>query len=344
MSTGGNGIALLEPVLLGGTTQWLLIRGRDRSNPVLLFLHGGPGSPYMGFARCFQKELEKHFVVVQWDQRGSGKSFPGTASESITVAQFEADTHELVLLLRRRFGVGKIYLAGHSWGAYLGLTEARRHPENLHAYIGVGQLIDLLRQETLSHRRLLDEAARRNQPAVLAALERIGYPPYPQPAHDLGVKYSWMWKFGHMLSGRRGPGRLVRGMLLSRTYSLRDMASFLKGASFTLHSLARNEGESFWKLAAPDSAPAFEVPVFFIMGTHDRVTPLPLVTEYAGKVTAPMKDVYTLDGAGHFAFLENPKEFTRTILRILARTSSWQTGGDVNDHGRWRRCRPASSI
>ncbi|GAB4585077.1 alpha/beta hydrolase [Nocardia sp. IFM 10818] len=310
----------MEPVLLGGTTQWLLIRGRDRRNPVLLFLHGGPGSPYMGFARCFQQELEEHFVVVQWDQRGSGKSFPGTPSGSITVAQFEADTHELVLLLRKRFGAEKIYLAGHSWGAYLGLTEARRHPENLHAYIGAGQLIDLLRQETLSHHRLLDEAARRHRTAARAALERIGHPPYPQPAHDLGAKYSWMWKFGHMLSGRRGPSRLVRDMLLSRTYSLRDMANFPKGASFTLNSLARNEGENFWKLAAPDPA-AFEVPLFFIMGTHDRVTPLPLVTEYADKATAPMKEVYTLHGAGHFAFLENPKEFTRTILRILARTS-----------------------
>jgi pimeloyl-ACP methyl ester carboxylesterase len=321
MRTGGSGIALVEPVLLGGTTQWLLIRGQDRNNPVLLFLHGGPGNPYMGFAHCFQKELEKHFVVVQWDQRGSGKSFPGTPRESITVAQFEADTHELVLLLCERFGAGKIYLAGHSWGAYLGLTEVRRHPENLHAYIGVGQLIDLLRQETVSHRYLLDEAARRKQRAAVAALERIGYPPYPQPAHDLGVKYSWMWKFGNMLSGRRGPARLVRAMLLSRTYSLRDMASFLKGASFTLDELARNEGENFWKLTAPDPAPAFEVPVFFVMGTHDRVTPLPLVTEYADKVTAPMKEVYTLERAGHFAFLEDPKEFTRSMLQILARTS-----------------------
>ncbi|WP_449061197.1 alpha/beta fold hydrolase [Planomonospora algeriensis] len=311
----------MEPVRLGGTTQWLHIRGEDRGNPVLLFLHGGPGNPYMGFAHMFQKELEKHFTVVQWDQRGSGKSFPGTLQESLTVAQFEADTHELVLLLCERFRTGKIYLAGHSWGAYLGLTEARRHPENLHAYIGTGQLINLLRQETASHRYLLDEAARRGQSDALAALEGLGYPPYRQAARDMGVKYSWMWKFGGMLSGRRGPFRLVRAMLLSRTYSLRDMAGFVKGMSFTIEGLARNEGEDFWKLAAPDPVPAFEVPVFFIMGTHDRVTPLPLVAEYAAKATAPVMEVCTMEGAGHFAFLEDPERFTRTMRRILIETS-----------------------
>lgn len=320
MSTGEKGIALLEPVQLGGTRQWLLIRGEDRHAPVLLFLHGGPGTPYMGFAHSFQKELEKYFVVVQWDQRGSGKSLPGTPRESITVKQFEADTHELVLALCERFSTERIYLAGHSWGAYLGLTEARRHPDNLRAFIGIGQLIDLVRQETLSHEYLLEEAARRQRRKALAALERIGYPPYQEAAHDLGVKYSWMWKFGCMLSGRRGPSPLVRAMLLARTYSLHDMARFVRGSSFTLEELARNEGENFWKLRAPDPAEPFEVPIFFIMGTRDRVTPMSLVAEYADTLTAPMKAIYPLEGAGHFAFLEDQPGFVRAMRRILTLT------------------------
>ena len=140
-----EGIALLESVTLGGHRQWVLVRGADKTNPILLFLHGGPGSPYMGLAHAFQGDLEKHFVVVQWDQRGSGKSFPDTPPGSMTVDQFRADTHELVLWLRQRFHRDKIYLLGHSWGAFLGISEAKSHPENLYAYIGAGQMIDLVK-------------------------------------------------------------------------------------------------------------------------------------------------------------------------------------------------------
>jgi pimeloyl-ACP methyl ester carboxylesterase len=134
-------IASLERANLGGTQQSILIRGVDSKNPLLLFLHGGPGMPTMYLAHDFQRELESNFTVVQWDRRGAGKSFvPGMSREGITVSREISDTIELIDQLRARFHQPKVYLLGFSYGTYLGILVAQRAPERLYAYVGVGQL------------------------------------------------------------------------------------------------------------------------------------------------------------------------------------------------------------
>ena len=313
-------IAFLEPVDLGGSRQWLLIRGANRSNPVLLFLHGGPGSPYIGLAHTFQSELEKHFVVVQWDQRGSGKSFPNTLPASMTVDQFHADTHELVLLLRQRFNREKIYLLGHSWGAFLGLAEAKKHPENLYAYIGAGQMIDLVKQEQLSHDFVTARAKAENNKKALKQLNEIGYPPYRDAAKGMEVKYSWLWEYGGMIEGETGPFPFVKALLKAKEYSLLDISRFVRGMSFSLQQLADNEGGNFWRLKAPDPATGFQVPIFFITGEHDRVTPAVLIAGYENALKAPMKQSFILKDAGHFAFFTDPQKFSAVVIDILDRT------------------------
>src|SRR5512145_35243 len=119
------GINVLEKVVLGGTAQWISIRGADPHQPVLLFLHGGPGSANLAKLRVQTPALEEHFVVVNWDQRGAGKSAGiGFDYESLSIAQIISDTHELVEYLKARFGVEKIYLLGFSWGTIVGLEFA----------------------------------------------------------------------------------------------------------------------------------------------------------------------------------------------------------------------------
>jgi pimeloyl-ACP methyl ester carboxylesterase len=315
-----KGIAILEPVTLGGSQQWLLIRGANASNPVLLFLHGGPGSPYIGLAHTFQRELEKHFVVVQWDQRGSGKSFPNTPPESMTVDQLLADTHELVLLLRQRFKQDKIYLLGHSWGAFLGIMEAKNHPENLYAYIGTGQMIDLVKQERLSHDFVVESSRAERNKKALKQLDEIGYPPYRDIARGMEIKYSWLWEYGGMIEGETGPFPFVKALLQAKEYSLLDISRFVRGMSFSLRRLAENEGEAFWRLKAPDPASGFQVPIFFVTGEHDRVTPLALIAEYENALKAPMKHSFVLKDAGHFAFFTDPLKFSAVMIDILERT------------------------
>ncbi|MEY2493127.1 MAG: hypothetical protein QOH24_2078 [Verrucomicrobiota bacterium] len=126
-----NGIASLEKVRLGGIDQWIQIRGDDRAKPILLFLHSGPGFPEMPFSHV-NAALEKDFVVVQWDQRGAGKSYSSSTPEnSMTIEQFVADTHELVVLLLERFARSKLILVAHSWGSIGAATAAPRSSNHL---------------------------------------------------------------------------------------------------------------------------------------------------------------------------------------------------------------------
>ena len=154
-----NGIATLETVSLGGVDQWVMIRGYDVDNPVLVFLHGGPGSPAIPYARFSFGGLEQDFTVVSWDQRGCGKSYDEELDpSSITLDRMLADTHELIELMQVRFGVQRIYLMGASWGSILGTLTARDHPELLHAYIGVGQVVNYTNSIPIAHAAALDRA------------------------------------------------------------------------------------------------------------------------------------------------------------------------------------------
>ena len=151
--SGSTSIASLEKVRIGGVDQWVLIRGWDRTKPVMLFLHGGPGMPAMFLAHACQRDLERDFVVVHWDRRGAGKSFNSRVPRSaLTVSQTLEDTYDLTRQLRARFGQERIYVVGHSWGRYLGLLAARAHPEDYRAFIGMGQLAGT-REAVLALRR-----------------------------------------------------------------------------------------------------------------------------------------------------------------------------------------------
>lgn len=334
VSAAKTPIAQQEVVELGGSPQWLLVRGADRSKPVLLFIHGGPGSPYMGFSHEFQAALERHFVVVQWDQRGAGKSYAGTAPESMRVRQFLSDTHELVLHLKQRFQRDRIYLLGHSWGAYLGLQEAWKHPENLYAFIGTGQMIDLIEQERRSHRWALEQARLHKDERAARELEDLGEPPYVDAVKGMNAKYDRLWTYGGMMEGETGPGPFVKGMLCSPDYSLMDIYHFVRGSRFSVQQLARNEGRAFWQLRAPGPAPRFEMPVYFIAGDQDRVTPTAMVQEYAQSLAAPDKQVFLIPGAGHFAFYTHPDRFSEAMQEVLRRSrQAWAHGAKDDGQG-----------
>jgi pimeloyl-ACP methyl ester carboxylesterase len=140
---GPSAVASLERVEVGGAQQWILVRGRDRTRPVLLFLHGGPGAARIALGSRLRL-LEEEFVVVHWDQRGAGKSCPGVSHAELSLARMLEDTRELILLLRRRFATDRVILVGHSWGSVLGAITAARHPELVRAYVGVSQVVSPL--------------------------------------------------------------------------------------------------------------------------------------------------------------------------------------------------------
>jgi len=156
-----NGISSLEEITLGDLKQWIFIRGKNQTNPILLFLHGGPGAPLLGMSssRKYDAELIKHFTIVHWDQRGAGKSFNSDIPvDSMTLDRFVEDCNELIDYLRNRFLTQKIFLVAHSGGTVIGIKTAKRYPEKIHAYVGVAQVIHEFEQQKVSYNFIVEEA------------------------------------------------------------------------------------------------------------------------------------------------------------------------------------------
>jgi len=146
-----DGIERLEAVKINGVDQWISIRSRDPRYPVLVVVHGGPGWVAMPTSWCFAQGWDEYFTVVQWDQRGAGKSYdaadPEAMAETLTVEQMRQDLDRVIEWTRAELDQDKIFLLGHSWGSVLGLDVARRRPAWLHAYVGVGPVIDMRESE-----------------------------------------------------------------------------------------------------------------------------------------------------------------------------------------------------
>src|SRR5574337_761601 len=186
-----NSIAEISYLRLGGFDQWVMIRGENIANPILILLHGGPGFPEMRLFRTFNAALEQHYTVVYWMQRGTSKSFDRRMPpSSLTIEQFIADLDELVEMLRARFGKEKVVLYGHSWGSVLGVLYASRCPEKVAAYVGTGQIGEWAAFETASYTFVLAEAERRRHRKAIRELRGIGPPPYG--FWDMVVERKWI--------------------------------------------------------------------------------------------------------------------------------------------------------
>jgi pimeloyl-ACP methyl ester carboxylesterase len=186
--TSPSGINSLEAVRIGGIDQWIEVRGQNVNNPILLFIHGGPGVAFIPMAGAFQDPWEKYFTVVQWDQRGAGKTYASNDKElqhrTMNVPQMEQDTIDVVNYLRARFKREKIFVLGHSWGSVLGLWLAREHPELIYAYVGTGQVVNMQQNEAVAYNDALQEARTRYNEQAVKDLESIA--PYPAPNADAG--------------------------------------------------------------------------------------------------------------------------------------------------------------
>ena len=321
--THPDGIQRLEQVTLGGYPQWISMRGEDPTAPVLLFLHGGPGASEMVPMRHHNQDLEKHFIVVNWDQRGTGKSYsPDIPPETMELEQFIQDTLELTRLLRDEFEQDRIYLVGHSWGTIIGTPVAQRHPEYYHAYVGIGQAVNFVEAEKISYQFTLDEAQRRQLDAAVEELEAIGPPPYSREEYHekLAVQRKWLFRFGgefyHETSNTRWLLDLARLHLIAPEYTLGDVINFMRGNAFS--------GEMLWDtlLATdlPSQVPALELPVYFFSGRHDYVTVFEKVEEYYNMLEAPSKELVWFEESAHSPNFEEPGRFQEELLRVKEAT------------------------
>ena len=313
-----GGIASLERVVLGGVAQSIVIRGWSAANPVLLYLHGGPGTSELGMLRTYNMQaLEQRFTVVVWDQRGAAKSYSALEPASgMTVEQLLSDTCELVELLCKRFGQPKIFLVGHSWGSTLGVLTVKRHPERFHAYVGVGQVVNMLEGERLSYAWTLEQARRAGDTRSVAKLEQIGVPPYAEPVRPKVItQRAILGKYGGEVHGSRYGGMFVvlNALLRTREYGWVDRINFFRGIFASIDLL----WPQIMSINLFEQAPELDVPVYFLEGRHDHEAPSVLVEQYHRALVAPRKRLIWFERSAHFVNTEEADAFNRFFVDEL---------------------------
>jgi len=312
-------VARLRTVRLGGLDQWILERGRDTDRPVLLYLHGGPGSSELPFLRAFGAELERHFVVVAWEQRGAGKTYRSdTDPKTMTIERFLADLRELVLELKRTFRKEKIYLLGHSWGSVLGMLYVSRHPEDCVAYAGTGQAVHVAEGERLSYEFAVRRAHEMGNREAIEDLARIGPPPYSGDTNAIVEKLTkereWLLELGGALFDKRNASIGMRLLLGSPEYSLGDVFAYPKASGFSL----RTVGPEYLRVNLFEQVPRVDVPVFFLQGRMDYTTPSSLVARYVERLVAPRKELVWFERSAHSPVFEESALFDRVLVDRFA--------------------------
>jgi pimeloyl-ACP methyl ester carboxylesterase len=308
-----NGIDEGQYVEVGGIQQWITIRGEDRNNPVLLFLHGGPGDAtnpwgYAGFRLWF-----RHFTVVQWDQRGAGRTFGNNRAaplHDMTVARMTQDGVELADILRKQLRKDKIVLVGHSWGSILGVLMVKARPDLFYAFVGTGQVADPATSYTVAHRELLKKAETLKDERAIRELLDVGPPPY-RDGRGYGVQRKWSNFF-------EGADAFIASMvgfaLTAPGYTLRDVNDWFDGQNASAERLVPQTSALDARTLGGD----FAAPVFVIQGAEDFTTPTSLARSFIDAARAPDKGFVAIEGSGHFAvFMKSSAFLDQLVSRVL---------------------------
>lgn len=301
-----NGIDEQKEIAIGGIKQWITIRGRDRNNPILLFLHGGPAAPEMPTSWTFQNPWEDYFTVVQWDQRGSGKTYnandPKKIAPTLALDRMEKDTEDLVQYLRTKYHKKKIFVIGHSWGSLLGITLAHNHPEWLYAYVGMGQMIDTLASERDSYEAALAGARAAHDAKAIKELESIA--PYPGGAVKLdkiNIERTWSVKYGGLSWNRNSYAYYYRATELSPDYTDADLDAIDKGSLLSLTHLLPAFGAFNYSKVTD-----FKCPIIIFNGRHDETVSEKVTADWFAHVHAPVKKLVWFENSAHMMQIEEP--------------------------------------
>lgn len=321
ISTPGS-IATLESVELNGSQQWITIRGESVHNPVLLFLAGGPGGSELVMTRKYLGELEEHFVVVNWDQPGTGKSYNAVAFDELTPERYVLDAYALTVYLRDRFHQEKIYVLGESWGSILGVWLVQQHPDLFHAFISTGQMVDPVENDIMMYDFAIELLTEQGHLDDVERLRRNGPPPYA--GDELIGKFNAINAInnGYMHAHAHGEGvnhNLLFDSLGAQEYGLLDKVNWVRGLIDTLTTVyPQLYGMDFRTQAA-----RLETPVYFIVGRWDRNAMTPLAEEYFNLLEAPHKELIWFEDSAHTPLWDEPAHFVDVMVNtVLAQTQS----------------------
>jgi pimeloyl-ACP methyl ester carboxylesterase len=285
-------------VPIGGIEQWITIKGDDRDNPVILFLHGGPGDALSPFADALFGGWEKDFTLVQWDQRGAGRTFgkngPST-DPPMTVERMVQDGVEVATYLTKHLGKKKIILMGGSWGSILGIHMAHTRPDLFYAYVGWAQLVNWWKNDSASYARVLALAQAAGDQQAIAALTSIGAPPWNAVA-----KWPVFHKWERAYQAKRVTEPPALETISPAYASAAERAQYDAADDFSFEQLwGMTLSGPLTKVDLPALGTTFAIPIFVIQG-HEDLTAVPeLAKAYFDSIKAPRKHFYLVPGTGH---------------------------------------------
>jgi pimeloyl-ACP methyl ester carboxylesterase len=319
-----NGIDEAKFIKVNGAEEWITIRGDNKSNPVIVFLHGGPSeanSPFIDFYRLFERD----FVFVQWDQPGAGKTYIRAAGRQpkLAIDPMAADGIAVAQYVEAELHAPKIILIGQDWGGLLGLRMIEERPDLFFAYVGTGQIISMYGGQDVQYQTALNHATANHDLKMLEALRQVGPPPYRT-----------LDSYGRFQDCCRNPfwsaddiaaiDRMKGALIVSPSLSLSEAYGWTQGlrtGEQQLDAMLLATGEDLRKTHAE-----FSVPVFFIQGENDNITPTGLVTDYLSMIVAPAKKLDIVPNAGHFLMWTHPAEFL-DLLRADVQPALLQSTG-----------------
>src|SRR5215472_381401 len=296
-------------IKIGGIEQWVTVRGQDRDNPVLLFLHGGPGDVTNPWSYALFAPWEKHFTVVQWDERGAGRTLKRNGpsiAPTLTVDRMAQDGIELAEYLRQHLGKQKIIIVGHSFGSILGLRMAKARPDLFYACVGTGQVADETKNYSVAYDALVKKARSIGNQQALSELSKAGPPPYPT-AEGYRVQWKWANRFegaDQFLLGTIGLALAAPGN------SVEDINDTADGEILSAERLVPQTKSSGPKELGLE----FSIPMFIFQGVEDFTTPTALARQYFEAVKAPRKAFVAIAGGGHFAVFMHSDRFLNELV------------------------------
>ncbi|KRD39411.1 alpha/beta hydrolase [Lysobacter sp. Root916] len=313
-----DGVQEAYAVKAGGIEQWVNVRGQDKANPMILFVHGGPASPLIPGMWQFQRPLEEYFTVVNWDQRGAGKTYtqqdPNGYADTLHIERYVDDAIEVAEHLRKRYGKRKLVLMGHSWGTIVGMQAALKRPDLFYAYIGIGQVINVRENERISFDHGLRQATAEGNQEAIKEMQAIAPYPGDQPItrERIIAARKWAQHYGGLSAYRDTSLYYYRAPLLSPDYDDCDRAAVDEGNVFSLGRLLPE-----FLAVNMSQVREFPIPVLMFMGRHDYTTPSEPTDAWLSRVKAPYKQGVWFEHSSHMVPWEEPGKLLTSLLTYV---------------------------